>query len=258
MKTSILLFIFACFGFHSFGQYARSVHSDNTPTGRHASIFKANGKTTILNIRESSNDTLRVMLMDIDENGETDNYRMFEHSPFDMSTWFVLSGVGTTSSGEVVLNIQQYDSGPTMDIDYLTLDPNSGAFTDEFSLNSQYKRAVSRSRQKGDSLITYVAQNGTAGITRLARSLSNTTIATESFISNGTFASPFTQNQIACELILHNSEEYIGVANLVIKRTSTNNYIEASYSGSTTCPALVETPSGNMFVLNKNFASENL
>ena len=94
MKTTVLLCAFLCIALQSFGQYARSVYSEGTPMRRHHSLCSINGETTIVSIRNSSNDTLRVTLIDIDDAGETSNYRFFEYSSFDMTSAYSLSGVG--------------------------------------------------------------------------------------------------------------------------------------------------------------------
>ncbi|MDG1331011.1 MAG: T9SS type A sorting domain-containing protein [Crocinitomicaceae bacterium] len=251
MKKTFTLLAIVCSTFQVFGQYARSIYSDDTQPKRHNSLFSINGETTIVSLRESSNDTLRVMLIDIDESGETDNYRMYEYSPFDVSPVFALSGVGTSSSGELTLCILNHSTvNNSMDVKHITIDPASGAFSNPSSTSGVYRRAFSRSRVNGDSLITYFANFSSSGISRVARSLSNSGTSTELVIANGSFSGSLFQNRVACELIVDGSNEYIGTSDRILKRSSAGNYIDSSYAGILNSPCMAINSFGELFALN--------
>lgn len=252
MKTTSLLFAFACLTFQSYSQYARSIYSDESSPKHHTSLFSINGETTVVNLRESSNDTLRVMLIDIDDEGETDNYRMYEYSPFDVSSQFALSGSGTNSSGELTLCILHQNTSNSLNVKYITIDPTNGTFSNPFDLTDEYRKGFTRTRVKGDSLITYLANYSTTGITRIARSLSNTGTASELAASNVTYSGTLFQNNTACELIIHGSDEFVATPDLIMKRDASANYTETSHQAVMHAPSLTVNTSGDLYILNRN------
>lgn len=249
MKTTLLLFVFAFLGFDCFGQYARSIYSAETMGRRHHSLFEINGETTAISIRESSGDTLRVTLIDIDDQGETDNYRRFDYLMTNLSSVHALSGVGVNSSGEVTMAILSQNTNSSMDVHHIVIDPSTGAFSSLSTIAGQFKRAFSRTRVKGDSLITYAANFSSTGISRITRSLSSPNFSIEPILFNTSFSGTLSTNNVACELIIDGTDEYIATSNQIVKRIGPNNFIDSSYSGVFSAPTITMTSSGELFVL---------
>lgn len=251
MKNQLLFAFFVLLSFSAFSQYSRSIYSAEANFRRHSSVISDGATTQIVSIRESTNDILRVTLITIDDFGETSNYRMYEYSPFDVSSSFVLSGVGINAAGNATLCVLNPNGAGAMNISYITIDPSTGAFSNYSSENGQYKPGFTRTRVKGDSLITYFAKVNGSGIQRLARSMSSTGLSIEDADLTATYTGSMVQNGIQCELLIDGSTEFIALTSKIIKRTSSNNYIETSYSGFLNAPCLAPTSTGELYVLNR-------
>lgn len=251
MKTILLFCTFACLISLSFGQYSRSVYSEGTPERRHHSLYSFNGETTIVSIRNSSNDTLRVTFIDIDENGETSNYRFFEHSPFDMSEAFALSGIGVNATGDVSLCILKHNVSGAMDAKYITVNPTSGTFGNHTTIANQFKKGFTRTRVKNDSLITYFANYASSGMSRVARSLSSPNISIEIAVGvTASYSGTLFQNGVKCEVIFNNSDEYVSANQVIFKRNSFNSYIEVAANGVFDAQDLAMTANGDLLAID--------
>ncbi len=253
MKITLLLFVLTFTIFQSFGQYSRSIYAGETNNLRNSSIIDDGTQTTIISVRESSGDTLRVTFIDIDESGETSNYRKFEYSPFDISFFYNLSGVGLNAAGDVTLCVLSPGGSSTMNISYISVNPTTGTFSNYSVESGLYRQGGTRTVAKGDSLITYLADVSGSGIHRVSRSMSSTALSSEEADASATYAGSLSQNGIKAELIIDGNEEYLALEGTIIKRTGVNSYISTSHSGALlNAPSITVTSSGELFVLNRN------
>lgn len=254
MKALILTALILVFSFDAASQYARSFYATSSTTRRH-SIALNNGSTThVLSIRNSSGDTLRATIIDIDDFGNTSNYRQFEYSPFNVSSSFQLSGAGISANGNLTLCVLSPASSGTVNVGYITLDPVTGNFSNANSLLGQYRQGFSRTQMKGDNLITYLADaNGNAGINRVSASMATGNVTTEMVDPTLTYSQSMSINRLNGELIIDGNDEYFALSNAVIKRTGANTYMQSPLNAATIfAPNIALNSSGELFVLKIN------
>lgn len=254
MKNQLLLAFFAVLSFSAVSQFSRSFYTAENNNRPVSSLVSLVGQKTVVSINGSGNDTLRVMLIDIDERGETSNYRSFSYASFQLSTSYVLSGAGVNSLGEITLNVSSQNGSENVNLSFIKLNPNTGAFSNYTFLIGQYRKGYSRSRVKGDSLITYLTGSSGQGLIRLSRSISNTgvslEIASPTLGYNSSMSSGFPN--IACELMIDGNDEYIAVQNTIVKRIGADNYINTSNLAPFSQPCMAVTSTGELFVLNRS------
>ena len=252
MKNQLLLACFAFVSFSAVSQFSRSFYTAENNNRPVSSLVSVGGQTTVVSINESGNDTLRVMLIDIDERGETSNYRSYSYSPFVVAPGYVLSGAGVNSLGNIALCVLSPNGTQNVDVGCISVNPSNGAFSNYTFENGLYRKGYSRSRVKGDSLISYMSSSSGQGLLRVARSMTNFGKSTESVNPSLAYNWSMSGNaQIACELMINGNEEYVAVQNTIVKRIGANNYVEASNSSPLNLPCLTITSTGELFVFNR-------
>lgn len=251
MKNQLLIALFALLSFSAFSQFSRSFYTEELNNRRFSSLVSVGGQTTVVSINHSGNDTLRVLLIDIDDRGETSNYRSYSYSPFELSTSYVLSGAGVNSLGHITLFVLSQNGSSNANGSCISVNPGNGVFSNYTFENGLYKRGYARSRAKGDSLITYLASSTGAGLLRVARSMTNTGISTESVDPTLTYLGDFTSNNVRSELIINGTDEYVALQSATLKRIDANNYVQASSLAPFSSPCLAVTASGELMALDR-------
>jgi len=87
-----------------FGQYSRSVYTTETSINRNADLLEINGDIHFVSVKESIEDTLKLTIGKIDENGNTSNYRTIQQNDFlHTQNLISVSGCAVDQNGNLVV-----------------------------------------------------------------------------------------------------------------------------------------------------------
>lgn len=258
MKILLFLAALLCISSISYGQFSRSFYLSSYNQTRKNALVKHNSEIKLLSIRESANDTLRVTVVTIDDDGETTNYSNFSLSPFNLEPQFAISGAGVNSLGNPVICMNQ-QMGGEMKTQYITLDFATNSISSVTELPSLYRRAGIQTRVNGDSLISYFGTiNGSTKIDRISTSMTNTANFSTELVTNTLThgASSFSSPSRRLDLLIDNTDEYIHFSTYVIKRTAPGSYLVATTTNSTIgSPVLIKNNSNEIVALTGNVAT---
>ena len=214
-------------------QYCRAVHTikdTGTANNRSTVITKVNSNTFFVTVCASTTDTLRFTVANIDSIGETSNYI---HSVLNSipGTTYSLSGVATIGDDIIIALLAEGTSLTTLS--YLRYNTISQSITEENTLPTSYYRGYVRSRQKGDSLVTYIAHSG--GTSRISTNI-NGVLNTNSADYTATImynSSNMSSGRRRSELLITPSGiEYIALNATIVKRSLNGVYTEVALTGS--------------------------
>jgi hypothetical protein len=240
----------------SHAQYARSVHGAiNNGAVRNTEAIEINNEILFVNIK-FIDDTLRLSAAKIDANGETYGYK-FQNILGISGNYFCFSGIALSSDNKIILNILALNGSTANKMVYVKYNYENGAIEDINVVPTNFHKAFTRSRQKGDSLITYHYDNDLAGFYRIACSINTIQNRNVTLVSNSlTYSSGFawTSGVKNTELIIDASgNEYVMLNSTLMKRTTNATYISTSFTASLTYGGSINfDDSGNILVLSTN------
>ncbi|MDX2359697.1 MAG: T9SS type A sorting domain-containing protein [Crocinitomicaceae bacterium] len=217
----ILIAVLATISFCSKGQLTRSVYTTTEEgTNRATAMTEINGQMVFVSVKESKQDTLLITTFWMDDEGETSGY-LHRQILGISGEYFSISGVGVTSNNELEVAIM---STVTSDLTmrYFKVDPSSQSSASFYEYPTVFRAGYVRTREKGDSLITYLCTQN--DLIRLGVATDNPSGNNSQIAAVGVTysSSAWIMGRKSVELIiLPNGTEYIGVNNDIIKRTST-------------------------------------
>lgn len=231
MKQFLLLCLLVSISYSATSQYSRTFYT--TYSAGHVRGFglaEINGSTQFLSIKESELDTLHLLYGLIDGNGETSDYHESIISSLNYNN-VALSGVGKDSnSGDMIaVLITNTTQGA---IHYVRVNQSAGTASLDYSLPYVFERPFARTRQKGDSLITYITEEN-VGLVRIASSISNLTAHSYQLVAAGlTVTGGLAGDARRTELKIDASgNEYVCSADKLFKRTSSGSVTSVTLTG---------------------------
>lgn len=213
----------------AFGQFSRSFYTHESTDKRTGALVERNGQLTFVHAYTDDGTSLKGVMLDLDDEGETSNYIEMNNS-LTLPIISQLSGAGVDNNTDIVLAMLEHVSGSLMHIHYIRINA-TGQIVFDYSPAIDMDNGYVRTIQKGDSLITYY-NDDQAQLQRLSASIndpSNYSIEAVG-ISLGYSGSLASSQQKAAELLFDGNDEYFLTGYGVIKRTGTGNYMSASFS----------------------------
>ena len=164
-------------------QYTRSFYT-TTSTGfiRTTTAVSINGETHFFAMKESWQDTMRIVAGKIDEFGETSDYVQTEVVGTSFTNMAV-SGSGSIQTDNALIAVLTNFSGIAT-MHYLRYNPSVGTVINEYTLPIDFSGPFARTRQSGDSLITYITLEA-GGLVRVSASIDNPANYTQQLIVPG-------------------------------------------------------------------------
>lgn len=258
MRRSILLIVSVfVVVISATAQYSRTFYTTNSPgRTRTFGLAELNGTTWFTAFKRSSADTIRVMIGQIDDLGETSNYVEGQIVGPDFSS-LALSGLASDDvSGDLIAAVITNYSGLGY-ISYLRINPVTGSMQIENTLPNTFDGPFARTRQKGDSLVTWIAEDN-VGLVRIAASIANPANYSYQLVQAGTsFSGTLTTEARSTELKTDAAgNEYVSAGNRIYKRTPSGTvtsavvagFLTQEFSGTT----LAIAGNGNVMVISDN------
>jgi hypothetical protein len=231
MKSLLVVICILC-SISAKAQYCRAVHSiDDTGPLNHrgTAITEFGDETFFVTISTSVDDTLNFTVANLDSRGETSNYvdSILYSIP---GIRYAISGMAT--NGDDLIVVVLAESTTTASLSYLRYNTISASIVEVVTLPTDFNRGYVRSRQKGDSIITYIAHP--AGTSRIGTNLSGTfTPANVDYTTTMMYNSGgMSTGQRKTEFIIADSGiEYVTLNNTVQKRSAAGTYQEIALPG---------------------------
>ncbi len=193
--------------------------SDNGSSIRTEILAEINNQLVFASIKDQSKDTITLVTGYIDANGETSNYKTKLIANILTGSNFSISGYAVNSNNELILAVQAYvdiATGSTMN--YIQINPLDFQVIPVYLNPSQMKGAFVRSRQNGDSLVTYYSDNANE-FKRIATSTNNIVAYSTKTINPSVIYSGGLNSKKVELLIANNGDEFVGVNKTVYKHT---------------------------------------
>lgn len=211
-------------------QYSRSLYpTSEAGVPRSASIADLNGENYFISIKESDDDTIRILTGRIDALGETDTYResLITGLPF---YYLAVSGMAGDNSGNLNCAVITNDFSLGY-LHYLRIDPLNGTSTIAFTLPFDLEGPFAPTRVKGDSLVTYITQEA-VGLIRIAASIDDPSnfsyeLVDASISVGGTLSGGARHIEFKVD---GSGTEYVCADGYLYKRTATNIYQNSTLS----------------------------
>ncbi|MFT5779400.1 MAG: hypothetical protein ACI837_002358 [Crocinitomicaceae bacterium] len=247
---NLLVIIFILSSVNAMSQYCRAIHSiENSGTLNHrgTGITELNNQTYFVTLATSMEDTLQFTVSSVDSRGETSNYT---HSEVLGITGLRYAISGIAANGDDLIVVVIAESLGSASLTYIRYNAFSGSIIETNTLPTAYNKGYVRSRQKGDSVITYMAHP--SGTSRIATNLSGAFVPTNvdytsTMMYNG---GGMSTGQRKSELIISDSGiEYVAINYTIVKRSTTGIYQEMALPGFL---------SNNGFTMNLNNLDELL
>ncbi len=217
---NLITCIFAIITTISFSQFSRNITFTEGYDGIVSGVCELNSETYFINIRESANDTLKMIYGKIDEYGNTSDYQRINY-PGINTTFASVSGFFSHNNELILVLVAQVaNPGSLGKLSYIKFNPISNSITSVHTLSELFKRSYFRTVKNGDSLVTYTTTDP-AGIKRIATSISDNSQFSEQVIDPSTsFTSSFSNYRIATDVLVNNGEEYAYYFDKLVHRNS--------------------------------------
>lgn len=223
MKATLLLTaLLAATSFCSAQMQRAFYNYESQSFGRTEILAEINNQLVFASIKDQSEDTITVVTGYIDDKGETSNYQSLTIPNVLTGTVFALSGYGVNANNELILAVEAYIDGVVgSTMNYIQINPTNNQVTPIYINPTQMKGAYVRSRQNGDSLVTYYS-NSASEFKRMATSLNTITSYSVSTISTGiTYSGALNIKKVEL-LVADNGDEFVSVGTTVFKHTPSN------------------------------------
>jgi hypothetical protein len=254
---SVLSILFVLIHVDINAQYSRLIHATKkVGYGRHADAVEFNNQLLHVNLIESTTDTLRIDFGLMNEDGETYGYKSQTILGI-LANRFCISGISKTGDGNITLSILALVNNSLNKLVYVKYDYVNDIVLSTNELPSAFHKGFTRSRQKNDSLITYVYDNSLSGFYRISCSIDNInqynyTLVTDS-ISYQNSSSWVNGSKHTELLITANGNEFFTVNSRIIKRNSNLSYETTLFNGYYIySAALAQDDVGNIAVITSN------
>lgn len=222
MKLTLLFAALIASTFCSAQMQRAFYNFENASFGRTEILAEINNQLVFASIKDQSEDTIILVTGYIDEYGETSNYRTKIIPDILTGTTFAISGYAVNANNELVLAIQAYIDGVTgSTMNYIQVNPLDHLVIPIYLNPTQMKGAFVRSRQNGDSLVSYFA-NSANEFTRMATSLNNIMAYSSSTIAQSFNYSGGLNLKRVEFLVAENGNEYVSVGTTIFKHTPLN------------------------------------
>jgi hypothetical protein len=240
-------------------QYSRSINSHILNyLHRSTEAVEVDNELLFVNIHLLG-DTIRLTAGKLDSNGETYGYK-FQNITGIPGSFFCISGIALTSDGKITFNILALNSNTFNKLAYVKYDYTNNSIEEISLISSSFHKSFARSRQKGDSLITYYYNNTNTGLYRISCSINNIanrtiSLVTDTMSSNiNYFTSIGSKNH---ELFIDNfGNEFFTVNKILFKRSNNGTYFHNTFNGDLTTRAISEDNSGNIVLISSNIANK--
>lgn len=245
--TFILLMILPTI---SFGQYSRSFYTSESFIQRHGDVFGDNGQLFFVSIKESSLDTLRIVIGEIDETGITSNYHYIEAGyGFDTGA-MSLTGATLDSSGDVVLAIAS-KLGSSAIVSFVEVDLVTDQVLNLSTVTGSYKSGFVRSKVNGDSLITYIGRDA-GGMDRISVEIDAIlNYSIEEADPAYSYTGNFLSTRKFVELMVNGTDEYFTVNDVLVKRDINGTYSNTMINGLIIYPSSITINDNSEIVIFK-------
>lgn len=202
-------------------QYSRAIYTtfDNGRT-RTFDVVEHDGTSHFVGLKESDNDSLRIVFGEIDDNGESFNYSQLENYSLQFYNIALTGLAANTNQDLVAVALTNYNGEGK--IHYITLNTGNGSISNIYTLPEVFESVFVRTRVNGGNLITYIVEQG-AGLVRLQTDIDNPMTYTKELIDNSiTFGSATLSGDARrVELKVNaNGTESVCAGNVFVQRTS--------------------------------------
>lgn len=234
-----------------YSQFARSFYSTNATTHMNNGVFYYSGNINAVSIKESTQDSLKIMLIELDDEGNTSNYRFFE-VPCVTGADQLISGTAVLGN-KLIVNIV-YVQGTFGKITTIQINLDTEVVSALSTLTEQFIRGAVKSVQKQDSLITYTSLFD-GSIVRLSTSINTpSTYSIEQTSQIYNIASPYSINREPFMLMIDGVDEYFYHENKLEKRSGLGIYSYTTIpSTNSFTKSIVKNNNGEIILQCRNY-----
>ena len=230
-------------------------------TGYLSEVIDHNGTPFFVSMKDTSNGFVTITTGELTADLETKNYKHIQYElPNDMT--FSIGGAGIKNN---ILLISFITSNPSNNQEiqqfFIRVNLNTGTVVNSYTEPQFYRRTLLRSKQHGDSLITYaVDMNG--DVYRTSFGILNGTASESTVIQNVLIGGTSTQiNDRLIALEFRYNDEFAIISNYgskdyIIKRDGAGSYVHKEFQFGThgQWPSYVALSNGDFYLIKRNNA----